>query len=623
MIDVRRRVLSPVFIMMTLCVAFTWALSTQAREQAPLVDWTTVGDEMSPLIVRRMVDNQIPGAIFVVVKGSRVLLSAGYGVADIDSGMPVIPGQTRFRLASLSKPLTALAAARLADQGALTLDAGIHSYLQEEMPTTAFPDDITMVQLLTHTAGFDNTDIGDASYSKDGVLTLAQYVGQRMTRQTTRPGARFRYANPGYALAGRVIERLSREPFHEHMASALLVPLEMTTATFGQPAPDETIATGHVLVDGELKSLPYDYTQTAPADALIATADDMARFLLFQLGRKPGIISAEGLASTHGLQFSQTGSWPGMALGWVDERRTGRRMLEHSGGMPGFTSYMAVFPDQDIGIFVALNRRDSGARIGMLIELWDRYLPTVTADEEDGSVFDPARPLAEYAGRYRNSDFPLGDMQKVPGYLGLYDDLVQVEPGPAELLIDGRRYLPVAPDTFRLVGTDLVQRFDFSGARPVLLKGRYAYDYVSWYERPMVIGIFLVGLVVLSVYTGVRGIRRLWLTRGSATVGRPAHLLTDIAGILLLVTLMLYVHVMLLAVFNDGLDYGTPMTGFLMLPVALFSTLALVIALGYHILKLSDRQWRGQPGSLANLCVLLTAMIGMVVGWQLRMFITF
>ena len=81
-----------------------WSSLSLGRAQAPLVDWTSVGDQMSPVIVRRMADDQIPGVILVVVKGARVVLSAGYGVADVRTGRPVLPGQTRFRLASLSKP---------------------------------------------------------------------------------------------------------------------------------------------------------------------------------------------------------------------------------------------------------------------------------------------------------------------------------------------------------------------------------------------------------------------------------------------------------------------------------------------------------------------------------------
>ena len=66
-------------------------------------------------------------------------------------------------------------------------------------------------------------------------------------------------------------------------------------------------------------------------------------------------------------QFSQTGSLSGMALGWVGERRTGRPMLEHSVGAPGLASYMAALLVHGFGVFIALNRRDSGNRIGMLI----------------------------------------------------------------------------------------------------------------------------------------------------------------------------------------------------------------------------------------------------------------
>lgn len=106
-------------------------------------------------------------------------------------------------MASLSKPFTALAAARLSDRGQLDLDADIRQYLDDEMPVIAYPGSVTTKQLLTHTAGFDNTDIGDAAYHNANVITPAEYVSGRMTRQTRAPVHRFKYASPGYALAGR------------------------------------------------------------------------------------------------------------------------------------------------------------------------------------------------------------------------------------------------------------------------------------------------------------------------------------------------------------------------------------------------------------------------------------
>ena len=167
------------------------------------MDWTSVGDQMSPVIVWWMADDQIPDVVLVVVKGARVVLSGGYGGADIGTGRPVLPDQTRFRLASLSKPFTALPAARLSDRGQLDLDADIRQYLDDEIPVIACPGSVTTRQLLTHTAVFDNTDIGDAAYHNANVITLIEYVSERMIRQTSAPGHRFKYANPGYALAGR------------------------------------------------------------------------------------------------------------------------------------------------------------------------------------------------------------------------------------------------------------------------------------------------------------------------------------------------------------------------------------------------------------------------------------
>tara|TARA_E500000075_G_scaffold68135_1_gene61416 strand:+ start:109 stop:384 length:276 start_codon:yes stop_codon:yes gene_type:complete len=91
----------------------------------------------------------------------------------------------------------------------------------------------------------------------------------------------------------------------------------------------------------------------------------------------------------------------------------------------------------------------------------------------------------------------------------------------------------------------------------------------------------------------------------------------------LLLSLGLYVHVTLLTIFNDGLDYGLPATGFLMLPVAGLTTILFLGALSYHIVKLNVAEVRAQPGFATNVILLLISLLGMIGAWQLRMFVAF
>jgi CubicO group peptidase (beta-lactamase class C family) len=169
----------------------------------------------------------VPGAAVLVAVDGAVQLARGYGMADLEARVPVT-SRTSFRLASVSKQMTAMAVLALVEDGRLSL----HATLGEVLPgVPAYARDVRVDQLLSHTSGIPDYEPilgkGDGPQVKDrDVLTL---LGSRQ-RLYFRPGTRWRYSNSGYALLALIVEQVTRERFAEYLAHRVFARAGMTGA---------------------------------------------------------------------------------------------------------------------------------------------------------------------------------------------------------------------------------------------------------------------------------------------------------------------------------------------------------------------------------------------------------
>ena len=150
----------------------------------------------------------IAGAVVVIVKDGQVLLEKGYGYADIDKRTPVDPKSTLFRWGSTSKLFTWTAVMQLVEQGKLDLDADVNRYLDFRIPAREGRP-ITMRNIMTHTAGFEERLVGLIGVEKDGVEPLEQFVKRFVPSRIFAPGETPAYSNYATALAGYIVARLS------------------------------------------------------------------------------------------------------------------------------------------------------------------------------------------------------------------------------------------------------------------------------------------------------------------------------------------------------------------------------------------------------------------------------
>jgi CubicO group peptidase (beta-lactamase class C family) len=186
------------------------------------------------LIKDQLAREDIAGAIVGVVKDGQVVIAKGYGYADVEKRVPATGDASLFRIGSISKLITWTAAMQLVEQKKLSLDEDVNTYLDFKIPT-GFGKPITLRNLMTHTAGFEDTwrDLGVAEPQQ--LIPLETYVKTHMPKRIYPPGEVSAYSNYGATLAGYLVQRVSGETFEAYTSENIFHPLAMNRTTFAQP----------------------------------------------------------------------------------------------------------------------------------------------------------------------------------------------------------------------------------------------------------------------------------------------------------------------------------------------------------------------------------------------------
>lgn len=345
---------------------------------------------------------EVPGAVVAVVKDGQVVTTRGYGYADVESRTPVT-GDTLFQMASVSKIPTTIAALQLVEQGKLDLDADISTYVDVPIERK-FDDPITLRNLLTHTAGFEERVGEQWTYGQNVKVDLEQDVTTDPPTQVYQPGTVPAYSNYGLILVGYIVQKVSGLPFGQYVADSVFTPAGMDSSTYNQPLPEDLadrMATGYVTTGEPGRGF---WTGAGPAGALSSSGNDMAAFMNAQLGGTLLSPAMEDLAWNRGLESPFGGN--AMGLGYFLGQRHGHETVWHAGDWEYFHSYMELYPVDNIGVFVAVNGEGVDAKGGairstLLQGFADRYLNAPEAP----TFSDPAavERAKEVAGRYGSS----------------------------------------------------------------------------------------------------------------------------------------------------------------------------------------------------------------------------
>ncbi|KAA5831267.1 beta-lactamase family protein [Saccharopolyspora hirsuta] len=353
-----------------------------------------------------MAEEEIPGAAVTAIAGGEQILNKGYGLADVEKGIPVDPDRSRFLVGSQAKLFTAQAALQLVHEGELDLDTDVNEYLRTFQIADTFPGQpITLRHLLTYTAGFDEDHmVGWLTHQEPLAEGLAKYQPARVRP----PGSGVVYDNYGIALAGYLVEIASGMPYADYVEQHVFRPLGMNDSDARCGGQGDTVA---YLGDGTPTEANCGYlipSGTGPA----STPADMGRYMLAQLNHDPRL--GPGIAAE--MQRQQHTEHPALrGVGYIFEhiQHNGHPLLFKGGEMPGMNSYMLFVPELDLGINVVSNgdgRSGEGIDgIKLVEELVDEFLPELAPPPRTRIRAD----VEQYTGWYQAGRTSRFSMYKV------------------------------------------------------------------------------------------------------------------------------------------------------------------------------------------------------------------
>lgn len=373
-------------------------------EGRPEVTWT---------LAERMAHYRVPGVSVAVLHNGRIEWARGYGVQE-KAGADVTP-ETLFQAASVSKPVAALGALRLVEQGRLALDEDVNTKLVSwKVPPheTSGGGAVTLRGLLTHSAGltvhgFRGYAVGEPLPSLVQILDGAKPANSAPVRVELAPGTRWRYSGGGYTVLQLLIEDVTGQPFADYMREAVLAPLGMRDSTFAQPLPESLqprAATGYRADGSPVPGKWHIYPEQAAA-GLWTTPSDLLRFAIelqeAYTGRSSKVISQQMAQQMLSVQFEDWGL--GVQLSGTDETLR----FSHSGGNEGYRCYLTAYVTRGQGAAVMTNS-DAGAA------LYNEILRSIAAEYKwpdfqpatKQAIALPASQLRRLAGRYRPAQGP-------------------------------------------------------------------------------------------------------------------------------------------------------------------------------------------------------------------------
>ena len=334
------------------------------------------------------------GTVLVARDGATVLDKA-YGMANLELDVPNTP-DTKFRLGSITKQFTAASILLLEERGKLKIDDRVKTYLPDAPMAW---DRITVFNLLTHTSGIPNfTSFADYNTIKLSSRTADALVGAVRDRALDfGPGEKMSYSNSGYVVLGAIIEKVSGQSFEAFVADNIFTPLRMKDSGYdSNTAVIKHRASGYIKGPAGYVNAGYIHMSIPhAAGALYSTTRDLLKWEQALFGGK--------VVSKASLDRMITPFKNDYGLGLTSSLVKGRRVIAHGGGIDGFNTQLAYYPDSRTVIAVLSNVNGSvpdvlARQLGALM-----HGESVTLPSERTEITLPAATLSKYVGAYELS----------------------------------------------------------------------------------------------------------------------------------------------------------------------------------------------------------------------------
>lgn len=410
-----------------------------------------ITDSLDAYIVKALSTWQIPGAAVCVVKDGKVVVLKGYGVRQAGKDEKV-DENTLFMIGSNTKAFTTTALAMLEYDSLCSYDDKVQKYLPDfTMKDPWVSKELNLTDIVSHRMGME-TFQGDFMYWTSD-LTLDDVI-EKFGKLTPTYGFRTKwgYTNAGYAIAGKIIGKISRKTWSDLLKERIFIPLNMsrTLALSDEFKTADNVAVPHTIVDNNIVAIPIpDIDNLGPAGSISSSVKDMSNWIIAQLNngwfegeeiipvsvikrtRQPASIITR---ITHPVNSQHYRLY---ALGWQLEDYEGRELIQHTGGVNGFVTSVTLMPEENLGIVVLTNTDENSFFAALKWEIMDAFLglPYGNYSGTYYKMFNEARekeenritqlrdsvnlnltttlPVKEYAGKY---------IHDVYGYIDLTND---------------------------------------------------------------------------------------------------------------------------------------------------------------------------------------------------------
>nr|WP_198160784.1 serine hydrolase domain-containing protein [Pedobacter panaciterrae] len=439
----KKRIPGKIAVVILMIVIFD--TTTKAQQ---LSDSTTV--QVNRLFEKWNKDNN-PGCAAGIVKGNDLVYAKGFGLANLEDETVNTP-QTIFYMCSVSKQFAGYAIALLARDGKLKLDDEIQHYLPWMQD---FGKKITIRNLLNHTSGIRD-DIGLSQYfglNLDGMLTqdLAIQILKRQRTLNFTPGEKFSYSNSNYVLLAEIVKEVSKKTFRNYVDSTIFKPLGMSSSKFVDDYSEiiKNRAVSYQNNNGMFYNSPQN-VYTLGDGGLFTNVNDMAKWVINFYNPKAGDLQDIKMMTTQGKLSN--GKTINYAMGINVDSYRGQKRFIHNGGLAGYRTVIAVYPDLKMGFVVFGNGGDA--------EVYKKI-------DELSALFIPSYEMPlQGAAEPTVQTIVLKDSMEVNKWAGTYlaanGYKVSITSKGAELLVNGSSALaPESANLFHIVSRPSV-KYQFS-----------------------------------------------------------------------------------------------------------------------------------------------------------------
>ncbi len=413
------------------------------------INMSAEAQDLNPQKVQNIMEHfQVPGAAIGIIKNGHVIAAQGFGIKTLGKADP-IDADSIFKIASNTKAFTSAALAILVDEGKITWNGKVQSYLSDfKLHDPWVSQHFNLIDLLTHRSGL-GLGAGDlmlwpepSSFSRQEVLHNLRYL-----KSTGEFRADYAYDNLLYIVAGEIIPAVTGQSWERFVEQRIMQPLGMTHCFAGNvsQSKQQEVASPHGIVNGQLQTIirtidPTKPSVSGPAGGIQCSLNDMLRWVKVQLAE--GKINAQQRlfsAEQHKMMWQTQTIMPlsasskkrdnshfsAYALGWRVNDMDGTLQVHHTGSLAGMYSFVSLFPELELGFVVLTNQQSSAARSALMYTVMKPYLGDTKTDwlaefsPKPSQSKEPSTRSKTMMPEHKMASMNNADNQE---YLGAYDD---------------------------------------------------------------------------------------------------------------------------------------------------------------------------------------------------------